>query len=272
MKCLHSRLPSLHVLLLILGFGSFSPHAEAGLEPVKTTRSGEADYVYYRYRNTTKHPITVQLRVHNNLFYDSRSKSWKTKSLKFPPFSLKPGEVKDGLTFMVPRGQRPQVDEVGSREDRGEERATAEASRAPGKKAAAAPQEPGLTDSRIDREMQKQIVGVWEAGPKEDPWNKNQTGRLEFRPNGTGTATYHTEFKSARFGGHWDHAFDFTYSYVGGGVWAAQFARFKTLSGEGTYGILAWPSMKKGTFTMSGGRTLRGSRTVEKNMGEFRKR
>lgn len=124
----------------------------------------------------------------------------------------------------------------------------------------------------LETEFQKRLIGTWIAGPTEDHWNKNGTSRIEFRRDGTGTVTNHTEFKRP-YGGvdHWDHSFDFTYTSQGGGVWSATFGPYKTLSGDGAYGMLARPGMKKGTFTMVNGRIIRGSRTVEKNHGDYRK-
>lgn len=124
----------------------------------------------------------------------------------------------------------------------------------------------------LEAEFQKRLIGTWVAGPTEDRWNKNGTSRIEFRRDGTGTVTNHTEFKRP-YGGpdHWDHSFDFTYTSQGGGVWSATFGPSRTLSGDGAYGLLARASMKKGTFTMIEGRAIRGSRTVEKNHGDYRK-
>jgi hypothetical protein len=290
---LSSQIP-LRVFCIALFFLAL-PLAQAGLKEVKRSSLEEVDYVTFEYRNTTKHPITVQLRVHNNALYDKKTKRWLTKPLTFPPFSLQPGDVREGIVFTVPRGEIVQHEEVGGRRAQGESirevepgswRNATQAERdaaARRKLVPTQPQAPERTayppakdaskfDEMLDAEFQKRLIGTWQGGPAEDPWVKNATSRIEFRPDGNGTVTINLEYKRPRNGvsGH-KFAFDFSYRSLGGGVWDADFLPVRTISGDGVFPFPVRSSLKKGTFTMIEGRVLRGSRKLDKFYGDFRK-
>jgi hypothetical protein len=190
------------ILLFTFGFGGLCPHAEAGLERIKTAPLGEVEYVYYRYRNTTKHPITVQLRVHNNMVYNKKSKTWSTKSLKFPPFSLKPGEVKEGLTYAVPRGQGAQIEEVGSRESRGEQLAEYQpgsyrnATQAERDAAARRKQLPTPPPPPQHTVGVKPLIGSWNVSRALYSFESQSIIRLEIEPTGSGSWHSHQVFRN----------------------------------------------------------------------------
>jgi len=191
-----SSIQTLFRVYLSLLFLFALPLAQAALKEVKRVSLNGVDYVTCEYRNTTKKPITIQLRVHNNLFYDTAKKRYYTKPLTFPPFTLKPGDVREGLVFTVTRGERVQDEEVGNKPPQGEPLRDTEPglSRKPTQAPAGAANPQGKTDRETDG--LKPMIGSWNVTRSLYKYESQMQISLRIGPTGNGSWTSKQVFQN----------------------------------------------------------------------------